>query len=237
MDVVKLLYSAILPGNDRGMRLSREYQSPNFSSLQIPVEFLILHYTACDLKKTMEIFLDPKTQITAHFVIDGDGTIYDLADLYQGPMLRGAHAGKSNFQLEGKAFTSFNDFAIGIEIVNQNGNIYPYSDAQYEALRELITHLQQRFLALKDSKRIIGHEHIAHWRGKSDPGLQFDWQRLLTSLGLPILEQHRFHACQADDVDFLRARTAKAPGFSEDPEFWSNLSAELEKRIAARVTR
>ena len=73
----------------------------------------------------------------------------------------------------------FNDFSIGIELVNYNGNVFPYTDQQYEALAQVILHLKSKYSSLKQAKRIVGHEHISGFRGKADHGHLFDWKRFL----------------------------------------------------------
>ncbi len=152
--------------------------SPNFDKKVIDVEFLVLHYTGCDLAKTLEIFSAPKPGVTSHFVIDSDGTVYDLGAFLKGAeILKGAHAGASSFKLLDKEWTSLNDCSIGIELVNLNGNLFEYTDAQYLALSELVTQLSRTYPKLKSADRIVGHEQIAGVRGKVDPGLCFDWQR------------------------------------------------------------
>ena len=69
----------------------------------------------------------------------------------------------------------FNNFSLGIELVNYNGNFYPYTKEQYEALQALLKELKTHYPALKDPNRVLGHEHIASHRGKVDPGHGFDW--------------------------------------------------------------
>ena len=40
------------------MNVIRQFRSPNFDPVQIPVEFLVLHYTAENLQSTLGIFMD-----------------------------------------------------------------------------------------------------------------------------------------------------------------------------------
>lgn len=160
----------------------RDAPASNFGPELIPVEFLVLHYTACTLEETLRIFSDPARIVCAHFVIDLEGTIYDLGGFRDGPIRRGKHAGPSRFELGGKKWEAFNDYSIGIEIVNANGNLFPYRDAQYDALAMLARHLVSRFLALRDPGRVVGHEQIAGFRGKVDPGVRFDWRRFYAAV-------------------------------------------------------
>lgn len=214
------------------MKVDSSHRSPNVEPQEIPVEFVVLHYTACDLEKTFEIFLRREGKVTSHFVVDTDGTCYDLGNFLEGPIRRAAHAGRSKLEVEGKQYSEFNGFSIGIEIVNFNGNLFPFTDAQYECLQELLIKLQQRFPVLRNPNRIIGHEHIAHWRGKCDPGIQFDWERLFLSLGMETVPLHRFHAFGKEDQAFIEEE--KAQRQLPEREFWPMLSGKLEARIGAR---
>jgi N-acetylmuramoyl-L-alanine amidase len=209
------------------MKIDTNHTSPHFTNLEIAVEFLVLHYTACGLKQTLEIFKSSDKGVCAHFVLDTDGTVYDFGRFLNGPILRGAHAGKSHLMLNGTKFENFNQFSIGIEMINLNGNLIEYSDEQYLSLAELVRHLQKRFPILKNAERIVGHEHIAHWRGKADPGVMFNWNRFLTSVGLEPGQLHSFFACHDDDLEWL-----KLQGQSND---WSELSHQLEIRIASKA--
>ncbi|MBX3021292.1 MAG: N-acetylmuramoyl-L-alanine amidase [Bdellovibrionales bacterium] len=214
------------------MQVSNRYSSPNFSPDLIPVEFVVLHYTAADLRRTMDIFGDPARKVCAHFVLDTDGTVYDLGGFLTGPVKKGAHAGESFLTIDGTQHTALNANSIGIEIVNLNGNLFPYTDAQYAALEELLKALVQRFAILKQPSRIIGHEQIAGHRGKCDPGVQFQWERVLLPLGIPLHANHRHTVFNEDDLKFAQDLMRNEP--QRDEHFWSKLSAGLEQRIKAR---
>lgn len=210
--------------------------SPNFAANEIPVEFLVLHYTACDLKRTLEIFSDRSRKVCAHFIIDTDGTCYDLGGFLNGPIKQGAHAGKSELEISEGRFESFNQFSIGIEIVNLNGNMLEYTKEQYETLGELTRHLQKRFPKLKNSERIIGHEHIAFFRGKCDPGLQFDWKKYLKSVGLIPAPIHEFFAFQPGDIEEITAGIEFPKPTDDNPDFWSSLSTRFEQFTASKFS-
>jgi N-acetyl-anhydromuramyl-L-alanine amidase AmpD len=210
------------------LKINTSHKSPNFAPLEIPVDFLVLHYTACTLQRTLEIFKSSERKVSAHFVIDTDGTVYDLGDFLHGPILRGAHAGKSHLELDGKKYLHFNQFSIGIELINLNGNLLKYPEEQYAALASLVNHLRGRFPHLNHSERIVGHEHIAHWRGKADPGILFDWGKFFASIGMKPAQVHSFFACKEDDLQWLRSHG--------EIENWSKLSFELENRLAQKRT-
>lgn len=217
------------------LKASREFKSPNFLPTVIPVEFLIIHYTACDLDKTMEIFTDPTSKVAAHFVVAEDGRCFDLGGFRNDRILKGAHAGNSRLDLGGQNYEAFNEFSVGVELVNLNGNLFEFTELQYESLCKLIRELQNLFPALKDASRIIGHEHIAGWRGKSDPGVKFDWVRLFDSLGPARQGTHQTHACTKEDIEFLESSVKLRNPINNDPDFWPSLNEALEKRIANRV--
>lgn len=166
------------------MNINRSVRSPNFSDLEIPVRFVVLHYTAASLERTLEIFTTQATEVSAHIVIDRDGTVYELVDCLAGVCKRAWHAGKSKLELPlpggSTVVEGFNDCSIGIELVNLNGNIFQYTEAQYASLFGLLELLRGMYPALKAPESIIGHEQIAGFRGKCDPGRCFEWSRLFS---------------------------------------------------------
>lgn len=210
------------------MRVLTDRQSPNFSPQLIPVEFVVLHYTACSLERTFEIFSDPQRGVCAHFVLDTNGDLYDLGRFLEGPIRQGAHAGESYFNLDGKEYRAFNQFSIGIEIINLNGNLFPFTDAQYESLAESMKRLQTRFPALKDPARVVGHEQIAGHRGKCDPGLCFDWSRFFKMSYGAVLAPVRTAICSEKIRNEMLSMKLPA---TDDAMGWSKLSSELEARL------
>ena len=165
------------------MRISKDYFSPHFEDLIIPVEFLVIHYTAQSLKESLSIFLSPKSQVSCHLLIDRDGSVYELVDCWDGKAKKAFHAGESLWQdREGKKWTGFNKFSLGIELVNWNGNIFHFSKEQYESLSTVLSHLKNLFPQLNNPDRLLGHEHIAGFRGKKDPGYFFDWSYLFKTV-------------------------------------------------------
>jgi N-acetylmuramoyl-L-alanine amidase len=175
------------------MNIVTSVRSPNFTDLEMPVEFVVLHFTAATLERTLEIFVDPGSEVSAHLVIDRDGSIYELVPCLGGSARRAWHAGKSRMELstngDSQLIESFNDRSIGIELVNLNGNLFRYTEAQYASLFGLIERLKSLYPALDRPEVIVGHEQVAGFRGKSDPGLCFEWERLFAvcypNLGAP----------------------------------------------------
>jgi len=156
----------------------------------------------------MKIFHDEQSKVSAHFVIAEEGEVIELVPCTH----RAWHAGESKWE----GWTRFNDISIGVELINRNGNIFPYSSKQMTALKKLIEHLQQQFPALKNPRRILGHEHIAGYRGKIDPGIYFNWGEIAQDLRplLPVkIELNQDLQNSTDDV------------------YWQELNASLEKNL------
>ena len=158
--------------------INTSYRSPNFDIGPIDVEFVVIHSTNCSLEKTLEILCSETSKVSCHFVIAESGEIFELVQCLAGGVNRAWHAGESKWNDGEKEWTALNDNAIGIELVNKNGNIFEFTEEQYISLNGLILELQKRFLALGIAENILGHEHIAGFRGKVDPGLQFNWNRI-----------------------------------------------------------
>lgn len=157
--------------------------SPNFTDTEISVECIVIHYTATSLARTLEIFADSERKVSAHLVIDRKGEVYEVVRCISGPALRAWHAGISRLAPRGEypkaALEGFNDFSIGIELVNVNGNVFPYTEAQYQALIAVLQELRIKYPGIQSGAQVVGHEEIAGFRGKCDPGRLFDWERVL----------------------------------------------------------
>jgi N-acetylmuramoyl-L-alanine amidase len=212
----------------------KHFPSPNFAPNEIPVDFLILHYTACSLAKALEIFGSREMKTCAHFVIDLNGDIHDLGHFWDGPIRQGAHAGDSRWQAEGRSWEKLNTCSIGVEIVNLNGNLFPYTKAQYESLRALCLHLQSRFPALRDPNRVLGHEQIAGFRGKVDPGLCFDWAGFFADCYPGKTAPERKPELTQQEVTALQQKMAQATAAEKaNADFWTGLSSQLERDAKA----
>jgi N-acetylmuramoyl-L-alanine amidase len=203
--------------------------SPNHDPRPIDVRFLVLHYTAVDLARTLEIFTDPARKVAAHLVLDVDGALYECVPCWEGESLRGWHAGVSRWHDGASHREALNDCSIGIEIVNYNGNIFPFTDAQYGALTTIVSHLRQRYPALERAEAVLGHEQIAGFRGKADPGWRFDWTRFFATCYPDQLAPPRTPICPAALRDAL-ARLAEV-GPTDGPAanaFWERVSLLTE---------
>ena len=175
------------------MFVSKKFRSFHFEKKTIPVEFAVLHYTAQSLKQSLQIFMNPNsTPVSCHLLIGEEGEIYELVSCWKSAPYKAFHAGKSSFiDSKGKKWENFNHFSLGIEIVNWNGNLFPFKENQYKSLFFTLDHLKKIYPALQNPDRILGHEQIAASRGKKDPGYLFDWEKLFKNV---------YPECLADEV-------------------------------------
>lgn len=107
-----------------------------------------------------------KLKVSAHVLIGRNGEMTQYVPFN----LRAWHAGKSSY--DGRS--NCNDYSIGIELEGTDDSAF--TDPQYERLSSLICSLLEHYPSLS-RHRIAGHSDIAPGR-KTDPGSQFDWQKL-----------------------------------------------------------
>lgn len=119
---------------------------------------------------------DPAAKVSAHYLVDEDGTVTALVAEAD----RAWHAGASWW--DGRA--GLNDASVGIELVNP-GHAWgyrPFPGAQVAALVELAAGIVRRWGI--PAERVVGHSDVAPTR-KEDPGELLDWPRLARAgLGL-----------------------------------------------------
>ncbi|WP_313024045.1 peptidoglycan recognition protein family protein [Pseudomonas lopnurensis] len=169
--VTLALMILLLAGCAAGPRIDTSHPSAGHDSR---VQFIVLHYTSSDLRRSLELLT--QREVSSHYLIgESPATIYRLVDEDR----RAWHAGES--QWNGR--TWLNSSSIGIELVNR-GYVesadgrrlwYPYSEQQIDALVVLLKDIMARH-GLKPGA-IIGHSDIAPQR-KVDPGPLFPWKRL-----------------------------------------------------------
>lgn len=102
-------------------------------------------------------------RVSAHFFIRRDGELIQFVPCGR----RAWHAGVSCWRGRERC----NDFSLGIEL--EGTDEAPFTDAQYDALNELLGMLREAFPGFE----LAGHSDIAPGR-KTDPGPCFDWGRL-----------------------------------------------------------
>lgn len=134
-------------------------------------------------------FID--NEVSIHYLIDREGVVYCFI-----PEDRHAwHAGYGTWQDKELFQNNLNRFTIGIELMaigsQEDMSIYlheeeynalnpdfiGYTDAQYEALKALVTDICRRNEIPMDRDHVIGHDEFSPT--KNDPGQLFDWSRLI----------------------------------------------------------
>lgn len=150
--------------------------SPNSDSRNgADIDTIVLHHTASNDGKTDLAWMrNPASKVSAHYMVDTDGKVYQLV----GDDKRAWHAGKG--ELHGVP-TDVNARSIGIEIVNDGSGKTAFTEAQYKALTQLVGYLKQEYKVPMDN--VLGHKDVAVPKGrKSDPAANFDWNRLRKSI-------------------------------------------------------
>ena len=128
---------------------------------------LVMHYTGMPTARSaIELLKSPQAKVSAHYVVDEDGTIYNLVP----EAMRAWHAGISCWRGQ----RQLNDASIGIEIVNpgHEWGYRPFPAAQMCAVLELAQGVIARHSIEK--RDVVAHSDIAPNR-KQDPGELFDW--------------------------------------------------------------
>lgn len=133
-------------------------------------DMIVLHYTdMASARDALARLCDPLAKVSAHYLIDEDGTLYRLVAEDR----RAFHAGVSYWGGE----RDINSRSIGIELQNPGHTLgyRAFPPAQIDALIGLIGDVRARN-AVPDA-HILGHSDVAPDR-KRDPGELFPWARL-----------------------------------------------------------
>ncbi len=154
------------------LNIDHSYASPNYNDRRngAQADMILIHYTGMPTAKgALERLCDAEAQVSAHYLIEKNGKIWQMVDEDK----RAWHAGVSSWQ----GVTDINSCSIGIELENGGHEIgYElFPDEQIETLIVLCRDIMTRRNITP--QRVIGHEHVAPGR-KLDPGPTFPWERL-----------------------------------------------------------
>jgi N-acetylmuramoyl-L-alanine amidase len=143
------------------------HPSPNFGDRRGKrVELVVLHYTAMSTcAAALERLCDPAAEVSAHYLIDTDGTVLSLVD----EDARAWHAGAGMWRGAGDV----NARSVGVELANPGDR--PFPEPQMRALEWLLADVLNRHAL--PPQAVIAHSDMAPDR-KGDPGPRFDWRRL-----------------------------------------------------------
>lgn len=166
------------------------FNSPNKRKRMGTISIIVIHYTEIDFNATKRKFLDSIQEVSAHFVIDQEGTAYRFVQDEDVAY----HAGDSYwYGLEG-----VNEYSVGIELVHHGfsstkgikvkGDEHlwtPYDGRQIDTLIKICENYRVQYNIAPQN--IVGHSDVAPWRydnneqayaAKQDPGPLFPWHHL-----------------------------------------------------------
>ena len=187
------------------------HPSPNFGARRdgLRPALVVIHYTAMQsAQAALERLCDPEAEVSAHYLIGGDGTLWQMVREED----RAWHAGAGEWCGQ----TDINSRSIGIELDNRGD--HPFAEPQMAVLEDVLREVMSRWAIAPEG--VIGHSDMAPGR-KCDPGPRFDWRRLELSglAGRPAL-----HLPADRDVERFRD-CARRLGFSADVDDATLLSA------------
>ncbi|MGB0681682.1 MAG: N-acetylmuramoyl-L-alanine amidase [Magnetovibrionaceae bacterium] len=199
----------------------KQRPSPNFGSRKDGkgVDMLVIHYTGMQsAEAALERLCDTEAQVSAHWLIEEDGTLWSLV----AEEMRAWHAGHSFWRGE----TDINSRSVGIELVNPGHEFgyRPFPEAQVQRLIGLCSGIVKTYAIPPD--HVLGHSDVAPDR-KVDPGELFPWRRLAEA-GIGLLPEDRSPGRaqvrkSADEPDQARAKQLLAEiGYATE-----NLSASI----------
>ncbi|MCY4394997.1 MAG: N-acetylmuramoyl-L-alanine amidase [Rhodospirillaceae bacterium] len=162
-------------------------------------DMLVLHYTGMQSAAgALDRLCDPAAQVSAHYTVDEDGTVYAHVPEER----RAWHAGVAYWQGE----TDVNGRSVGIEIVNPGHEFgyRPFPAMQMTAVAALSGAIVSRY-GIRPLG-VVGHSDVAPER-KTDPGELFDW-RMLAAAGVGYWPgagavRERIEAADAADLQAL----------------------------------
>jgi len=171
---------------------------------------VVIHYTAMQsTADALERLCDPAAEVSAHYLISGQGDIIQMVEEDQ----RAWHAGQGEWAGQ----DDINSRSIGIELDNKG--THPFSEPQIRALECLLRGILDRWGIPPEG--IIGHSDMAPGR-KSDPGRHFDWARLARQ---GLAERANASALTATPTEEAFKAQAKNAGFTADVPIATLLSA------------
>ncbi|MEY8839054.1 N-acetylmuramoyl-L-alanine amidase [Cribrihabitans sp. XS_ASV171] len=198
------------------------HPSPNFGPRRdgLRPELVVIHYTAMTgAGAALERLCDRQAEVSAHYLIGGDGTLWQLVE----EAARAWHAGAGSWDGQGDV----NSRSIGIELDNRGD--HPFSEPQMAVLEAVLRGVMDRWGIAPGG--VIAHSDMAPGR-KCDPGPRFDWARLARQgLAAPVGQGAMpDRACP----EAFRAR-ARAAGYTAEVDDVALLSAvRLRYRPGAR---
>lgn len=149
----------------------------------LPIEYIVLHDTEETYDSTLQIFTNPRSYVSAHYVVRSqDGFVAQMVRTKDVAWQAG------NWYV--------NTHSIGIE---QEGFLHEpdawFTEAMYRSTARLVRYLHQRFGVPLDRGHVIGHDNVpgttpARVPGMHyDPGPYWDWAHFMELVGAPLRPQ------------------------------------------------
>lgn len=201
--------------------------SPNFTARRGDArpDMVVLHYTGMtSTEEAVARLCDPAAEVSAHYLIDADGTVTRLV----AEDMRSWHAGVAAWG----GTTDVNSHAIGIELANpgHEAGYPPFPEPQMAALEGLLGRLIARWSIRPE--RVLGHGCVAPGR-KIDPGEKFDWRRLARQDMAVWLDREAVDPGPADAARFQHA--ARRFGYAvPEGEQWCPATLAVWRAFAMR---
>ena len=238
--------SNILPGTfvdtPEGYKKTSGYSSLSRGSSVI--DTIVIHYTA---GSTVQSALDTLSSagLSYHFIIDKDGTIYQLVEEDESAQHAGCY--RNGVKKKG-CIDGYNSRSIGISFVNlgwdtKNKNVQctdiaekcweVYTDQQMNALAKLLIEIQERQIQKRNNLElndatIIYHSDISP--DKQDPGPAFDKQKLLN-----LIQTLKQNAGQPTSAPNLATNTntpqTQSTNFIKDQKVTEQEAAQLHASV------
>ena len=145
-----------------------DHPSSNYGARKcgVGVSLIVLHYTAMEsAEAALDRLTDPESEVSAHYLIARDGTLYRLVEEDK----RAWHAGEGRWA----GRDDVNSRSIGIELDNDGASAF--EAPLITTLEALLADLLERHQL--QPKAVIAHSDLAPGR-KFDPGAKFNWQGL-----------------------------------------------------------
>lgn len=154
-----------------------------------PVRYIVIHYTAISYERTLRAFNSPRSGVSAHYVVRGDGHVAQLV----GEADTAWHAG--NYW--------FNQRSVGIELELDPVTNPAFTPQQYYAAAALACAIAARHDIPLDRSHVIGHNEIPRPNDHTDPGPTWGWPHFmwLTSLCAPPTAR-TVHAAFVSETDY-----------------------------------
>jgi len=201
-----------------------------------PIDMLVLHYTGMETgKAAIDRLCDPLAKVSAHYVIDEDGTLTQMV----GEDCRAWHAGHAYW----RGAHDINARSIGIELINPGHafGLRPYTDAQMQVLEKLALDIVARHKI--PARNVVGHSDVAP-RRKTDPGEMFDWFRMFKAgLGVWPTDALPLELDQQQATDLLTAFGYEIVDFTKTVEAFqrhfrpSRIDGQLDHETSGLLDR